>query len=151
VSFSSDGKAIGFDFDLIQIPTQGGTSNAPVTVDILKQVRWIGPVLDPVPTSHHIDILVNEYPTTSALVGDYNNDGFVDATDYAVWRKGLGVMYSLSDYDNWRSHFGQAGGVGTAANANADVPEPTTMLQIILLAAVLSTRRCWRVASVKTR
>jgi hypothetical protein len=135
ISFSSDGKSISFDFDPIRIPVQGGTSNTPVTLDILKQVSWIGPVLDPLPTSHHIDILVNEYPTTPALVGDYNDDGVVDAADYVVWRKELGTTYTQTDYDLWRANFGQTPGSGAGVSANATVPEPATSVLMILAAA----------------
>jgi hypothetical protein len=132
VSFSSDGKSVWFDFDAIQIPTQGGTSDTPVTLDILKQVQWIGPVLDPIPTSHYIDILVSEFPTTPALAGDYNADGFVDAADYVVWRKGLSTTYIPSDYNAWRANFGQSAGSGSGVRSNARVPEPKTLLQLIL-------------------
>jgi hypothetical protein len=48
------------------------------------------------------------------LVGDYNQNGTVDASDYVVWRKGLGTTYAQADYDVWRAHFGQAGASGAA-------------------------------------
>jgi hypothetical protein len=133
VSFSSDGKSVWFDFDAIQIPTQGGASDTPVTLDILKQVQWIGPVLDPLPTSHYIDILVSEFPTTPALAGDYNADGFVDAADYIVWRKGLSTTYAPNDYNAWRANFGQSAGSSLGVRSNAPVPEPATWLQLILV------------------
>ena len=49
------------------------------------------------------------------LVGDYNDDGVVDASDYALWRNagfltgdynGDGVV-DAADYTVWRSNFGQ--------------------------------------------
>ena len=140
-NFSADGKSIWFDFDPVHIPTQTGTADTPVVLDILKQVRWTGPVLDPLTTSHHIDVLVNEYPTTPALGGDYNNDGVVDAADYIVWRQGMGVTYMPSDFDIWRAHFGQTADSGAGTTVNAAVPEPTTLVLLILAAGGWCLRR----------
>jgi autotransporter-associated beta strand protein len=90
--------------------------------------------------------------TATALAGDYNNNGVVDAADYVVWRKGLGTTYTQNDYDVWRAHFGQTAGSGSGAVANAAVPEPATLLQIFLAAAVATIRRrLCAVASAKTR
>ena len=69
--------------------------------------------------------------------GDFNNDGVVDAADYAEWRNGLGVHYTQADYDVWRAHFGEAL-VGAAAAANsATVPEPTGGLMLLTLGVIL--------------
>ena len=141
LNFSSNGNSIWFDFDPIQIPTQEGTSGTPVILHIQKQLLWTGPVLDPLTTSHHIDILVNEYPTRPALVGDYNNDGIVDAADYVVWRQGLGVTYMPNDYEVWRPHFGQTAGSSSGASANAAVPEPATLVLMIFAAGSWCLRR----------
>ncbi len=74
---------------------------------------------------------------TSALPGDYNQNGVVDAADYVVWRKNDGTQQG---YDNWRANFGRIAGEGAASNASspsrAAVPEPRTAL---LLAAGLMT------------
>ena len=58
------------------------------------------------------------------LPGDYNQNGVVDAADYAVWRDNDGSGTSLpnddtlgvgpDDYVRWRSHFGQTAGSGSA-------------------------------------
>src|SRR5262249_6236854 len=109
--------------------------------DIVKQVQWTGPVLDPLTTSHHIEILVNEYPTTPALIGDYNNDGIVDAADYTVWRKGLGTTYTQSDFNAWRTHFDQTSGSGPGASLNSAVPEPATLTLLMFGAAGWCLRR----------
>jgi hypothetical protein len=71
--------------------------------------------------------------------GDYNGNGVVDAADYVVWRKGIGAQ---TDYDLWRAHFGQvtAGGAGTLANAT--VPEPATLVTLLIgILAMYSRRR----------
>ena len=79
------------------------------------------------------------------LVGDYNNDGSVNAADYAVWRDNNGGTAVLlndatpgtvdaSDYATWRANFGNTAGSGSAA-----VPEPSTFgLALLVAAAVLS-------------
>jgi hypothetical protein len=65
--------------------------------------------------------------------GDFNNNGIVDAADYLIWRKNFGTQTS---YDTWRAHFGQtAPGNGTGASANAAVPEPTTLVLLMFVAA----------------
>ena len=140
VSFSSNSKTIWFDFDPIQIPVQGELVGTPVTLDIFKYLRWVGPVLDPISTAQHIDILVSEYPTTPQLAGDYNHSGIVDAADYTLWRDTLGSTTNLTadgngngvidagDYDLWK--------------ANAAVPEPSTLW--MFLAGILTLCFCRR-------
>jgi hypothetical protein len=87
------------------------------------------------------------FGTSPSLVGDYNNNGTVDAADYVVWRKNDGTTTSLpndpiggtigpAQYDNWRAHFGQTPGSGTVASANASVPEPATLVLLTLAAAI---------------
>lgn len=74
-------------------------------------------------------------PTGDGLVGDYNNDGAVDAGDYVTWRRSqgttnalpndpIGGMIGTAQYNQWRSHFGQPDGSGSGAIASAAVPEP---------------------------
>jgi hypothetical protein len=75
------------------------------------------------------------------LSGDFNANGTVDAADYVAWRKGLGTIYSQSDYDIWRANFGQPGGNGSGVSVNTAIPESASLLQMILTAAGMSTRR----------
>lgn len=57
----------------------------------------------------------------AAATGDYNGNGTVDAADYVVWRKSVGLMsgglaadgdgngiIDANDYAVWKSHFGQS-------------------------------------------
>ena len=76
------------------------------------------------------------------LSGDFNLDGTVDAADYIVWRKGVGVAPTQANYDIWRANFGQPGN-GSGASVNTTVPEPATALLITLAVAGVSTRRRW--------
>jgi hypothetical protein len=93
----------------------------------------------------------------NALIGDYNNNGVVDAADYAVWRENSGTNNHLPNdplggvigqvhYDQWRAHFGQVAGGGATfsaiAGAGAATPEPATwlMLAMGLCVAILPRR-----------
>jgi hypothetical protein len=75
------------------------------------------------------------------LLGDYNRNGIVDAADYVVWRNRLGATFTPADYDVWRSNFGQTTGSGAGATVNAAVPEPATLVMLMLAAAGWCLRR----------
>jgi hypothetical protein len=87
------------------------------------------------------------------LPGDFDGDGIVNAADYVVWHKGLGTTYTQSDYDVWRSHFGQTAGSGSALlsaeSLSAAVPEPASIVLLIMGMFVLCSRRRGRVLSLK--
>jgi hypothetical protein len=77
----------------------------------------------------------------AALLGDYNDDGTVDAADYVVWRNGLGTTYAESDYEVWRANFGAGSAVSLAGSGaryaftdplSSAVPEPATLVLTVL-------------------
>lgn len=84
--------------------------------------------------------------------GDYDADGDVDLADYLAWRNAYGtstILYgsgadgnydgliNAADYTVWRNNLG-AGGSGSLA---ATVPEPTTLLMLLVgMLAVASLR-----------
>jgi hypothetical protein len=86
--------------------------------------------------------------TVPAQVGDYNNNGVVDADDYVVWRKTLGNsiipfagadgdgdgIVNAGDYSLWRQKFGKPPGSGAEISA---VPEASAMLLLVMGAATL--------------
>jgi T5SS/PEP-CTERM-associated repeat protein len=74
----------------------------------------------------------------SALPGDYNGNGTVDAADYVVWRKTDGTQ---PGYDTWRTHFGETVGTAGDSPSQAAVPEPATLMVLIFAAAGWSLRR----------
>ncbi len=94
-----------------------------------------------------------------SLLGDYNQNGVVDAADYVVWRNTLGQMgaglvadgnnnveVDAGDYDVWRAHFGQIAGGGAGIHANSPgesaVPEPAAAgLFLAILSSFLIRRR----------
>jgi sulfatase modifying factor 1 len=85
--------------------------------------------------------------TLAGMPGDYNNNNVVDAADYVLWRKYSGQSVTLpndltpgtvmpTDYDVWRSHFGQTPGAGSSEGLNlSSIPEPGC-LSLIALATV---------------
>jgi hypothetical protein len=90
--------------------------------------------------------------TSTGIAGDYNHNGVVDAADYVLWRATLGQsgaalaadgnnngMIDTGDYDVWKSNFGNHS--GSAAGANAAVPEPATLVLLTFAAAGWCFRR----------
>jgi hypothetical protein len=90
----------------------------------------------------------------AGVVGDYNQNGVVDAADYILWRNSLGQtgaalaadgnnddIIDQADFDVWRAHFGQTASSGSGASANAAVPEPATIVLPMLAAAGCCLRR----------
>jgi alpha-L-fucosidase len=80
------------------------------------------------------------------LPGDYNNNGMVDAADYTVWRDHLGgagplpndetpELIDTSDYETWKTHFGAKAGAASSASHGMAMPEPATIVGLILLLA----------------
>ena len=90
--------------------------------------------------------------------GDYDRDGDVDAVDYNVWRAVFGSttwlaadgshnsVIDAADYVVWRHSIGRSAGSGAALPSadplSASVPEPSTLMLMILAAAGWSLRRC---------
>ena len=88
--------------------------------------------------------------TGPILPGDYNGNGIVDAADYTVWRDHLGQSVTLpndttpgsvtqADYDVWKSNFGNHSGSGSGASGA--VPEPATLLMLLVGMLTLCCRR----------
>jgi hypothetical protein len=99
--------------------------------------------------------------SVGGVLGDYNKNGTVDAADYVVWRKSLGLMgaglaadgnadnqVTDSDYNVWRANFGQvAPGAGTGSFADGSasaVPEPSFLLPLCVVLLQSAGRRTSR-------
>ena len=87
----------------------------------------------------------------TALPGDYNRDGVVDAADFVVWRDHVGapagtlphdvdgVVIGPAQYETWQANFGNT--VGRAnSTTNTAVPEPTSAWLLMLVAMSLCRR-----------
>jgi sulfatase modifying factor 1 len=77
--------------------------------------------------------------TPAGLLGDYNNNGVVDAGDYLLWRKNpASYGGDPAGYNTWRTNFGQtSSGSGSGILLQTAVPEPGS-LALLGLAAILS-------------
>lgn len=81
-------------------------------------------------------------PVITAIPGDYNGDGQIDARDYVLWRKSPDAHGNSIGYDAWRASFGNSLGGGTNAGlGGGPVPEPTCFLLAIAGLAAFSTCR----------
>ncbi len=92
---------------------------------------------------------------TVGVPGDYNNNGFVDAADYVVWRKNNGTntqlpnevagttpgQVTVEDYTAWRQRFGNTSGSGSSLGENAAVPEPASVGLFVLAFVIVAIGR----------
>ncbi len=97
---------------------------------------------------------VTTYVEPVLLIGDYNEDGIVDAADYTVWRDNVGAatlpnrdaanvgVIGEDDYASWKAHFGETAGSGSLTTVGA-VPEPSTVMLagMALLGSMLTIAR----------
>lgn len=85
------------------------------------------------------------FAEADTLVGDYNNDGLVNAADYTVWRDGgplqnetasVGTVDS-EDYDAWAANYGAT----SSSLTSAAVPEPSACFLVAVGLVALNVRR----------
>lgn len=103
-------------------------------------------------------VVFGTHPVVSSRLGDFNNDGKVDAADYTVWRNNFGAVTDASisnngdqvagitqaDYTVWKQNFGATySGSGSAAGSGStQVPEPSAfVLLVVAVSATLMSRR----------
>jgi hypothetical protein len=94
-------------------------------------------------------------PIPPPQVGDFNENGKVDAADYVLWRKnvdgvtalpndnGLGTPITTAHYDLWRANFGNPLGSGAGTLSGAAVPEPASTL-LLLTSTAMALGACRR-------
>jgi hypothetical protein len=101
-----------------------------------------------------LNVLPVEFVTAAGITGDYSNNGVVDAADYVIWRDNLNTANTLpndstpgtvnqADYDAWRTNFGRTSGSGASqlSGAASAVPEPATVLLLLMAAAATLSAR----------
>lgn len=69
---------------------------------------------------------------TPVLTGDYNNNGVVDAADYVMWRENPAAFGNGAGYTAWRANFGIGAAAGSSSVIGAAVPEPASVLLVIV-------------------
>jgi hypothetical protein len=132
--------AAGQTFDILDWGSRVGTFSS-LNLPTLSGLNWN---LSQLYTNGVLGISAISAP------GDYNSNGFVDAADYAVWRKNVGTTTPLpndptggtigtTQYNTWRANFGKTGGSGTSL---LSVPEPITATPgLVLFGMSLVARR----------
>jgi hypothetical protein len=83
--------------------------------------------------------------SAAGLLGDFNNDGTVDAADYVAWAKGGAIANDTApsgagpeDYTAWVTNFGQSSGGGGGGIA---APEPAAPVLLVCAAMAAARRR----------
>lgn len=71
---------------------------------------------------------------TNSLIGDFSNNGVVDAADYVTWRS---KIQTPAGYAAWRSKFG----AGSGGSGQIAIPEPTTLAIVWIAIAYIALRR----------
>jgi hypothetical protein len=115
----------------------GLTDGAPTADTALSGFQDDVRVYDRVLTLAELDaVRLSNLSAPMDLFGDYNDNGAVDAADYALWRDKLNMSVTLpnenatpgmvtpDDFNVWRTNFGRMGTPGLAAA----VPEPTAIV-----------------------
>jgi hypothetical protein len=93
------------------------------------------------------DVVFEALPT---LVGDYNDNGVVDAADYTIWRDRFGQPGSslpnrdsnnvgnigAADYASWKANFGAQ--LGAGGGGVSPVPEPAAAVLCLVAACLIA-------------
>jgi hypothetical protein len=128
-------------------PGQSIPLGAPVNPAILN--NQLGSLAFRIGGAAYADVAIAQvmFETLSdELVGDYNEDGTVDAADYTVWRDRLGQASTAlpnrdpnnagnigtADYASWKSNFGAQLGAGSESGNSNAVPEPAAAVLFCL-------------------
>jgi hypothetical protein len=158
------GVSVGWA-DIYSAGTRGQWADA---TGLASGQYWLEAIADPYnrieesnETNNVTQILLNlTIPEPQILPGDYNQDGTVNAADYAVWRNTIGATVAMgdgadgdgdgkvtaADYDVWKLRYGNtesgAGAVSGGVFPN-QVPEPVGLgvIAMFLMAIVVRTRR----------
>jgi hypothetical protein len=148
------------------ISSMSGGYSVPVSVNGTYNVSFTGGGFDPFMTTASVlngknvkvDYLVS---APGVLLGDYNQDGTINAADYTVYRNrkaGIGgttlpndagaLGVTIADYNYWKAHYGETLGSGsTLLNRSNEVPEPATLALLAIAATGAASLRSRRARS----
>jgi hypothetical protein len=104
----------------------------------------------PSTSAHPLTVYIDNVrivPPTEGVLGDYNDNGTVDAADYVLWRNDGPLAnevadpgnVSPADFTEWRARFGNTGAAG--GGSAASVPEPVAVVLMIAVGLFLSMTR----------
>lgn len=123
------------------------------TLEIITTTGGVTGVFDSVtiPTLNGLSAQVIYNPLSVelavVLAGDYNDDGIVDAADYAVWRDNVGAAagtlandtnggtIGTAHYETWKANFGASALALNSGNSSASnaVPEPVSLVSLAVM------------------
>jgi peptidyl-prolyl cis-trans isomerase A (cyclophilin A) len=99
-------------------------------------------------------VFVTNVSLLNFQAGDYDFNGTVNAADYSVWRSSIGSttnsaadgngngVVDAADYVVWKNTLGLSGGPGAGAGSfEGGVPEPSTVLLLLISGGIAATRR----------
>lgn len=98
-------------------------------------------------------IFVDSVTLSETLAGDYNDDGFVDAADYTIWRDNLGSTAGTvpndmdggsignAQYETWRDNYRLSLNLPLASSGST-VPEPSMLVLTGIGICFVSYRKC---------
>jgi hypothetical protein len=86
-------------------------------------------------------VIYDQYIAAPGLFGDFNDDGFVNAADYTVWRDNVGAASLPNDnnlgvvgpahYQLWRDNYGSSN-----VSVSTAVPEPTSVAIVFVIVTI---------------
>lgn len=150
-NFEAYAQRVGSDLDISAIAAdlEAGTSalSFMLVADASTAATYKGsPFNSDYPARMYIEVNALSNPS---LDGDFNEDGTVDAADYALWRQSPETFGDSLGYDLWRANFGiSLSGSGSSLNSSNAVPEPSWFAVLLVGIATLRgqrfARRCGR-------
>ena len=125
----------GDSFDLLDFATVTGSFDSVQLPALSAGLTW------------NTSDLLTTGEISVTLMGDFNNDGSVDAADYTIWRDELGQtgitlaadanldgVVDQDDYNLWSTNYGTQ----IQASASVAIPEPTSALMLVTALACLA-------------